>query len=114
MCSLFADPSLLGAAQKLCLALVDDLLFLLADGLDAGIAACHVAGAETVEHTHHLSLVSHHAIGFTQHLFHEGMLTSRLFAAVLAIDIGVYHARAERAGSIQGIGSDEIADVVGL
>ena len=33
---------------------------------------------------------------------------------MLAIDVGVHHAAAERAGAIKGVGGDQVADVVGL
>ncbi len=75
-------------------ALVDDLLLLLADRLDAGIGAGQLDAAQTVEDAHDLFLIDHDAVGLGQDFFHDRVRIGRLFAAVLAVDVGVDHAAA--------------------
>ena len=94
--------------------LVDDLLLLLADRLDAGVGAGQLDAAQAVEDAHDLFLKDHDAVGLAQDFLHDRVRVGRLLAAVLAVDVGVHHAAAERAGAVQGRAGDDVADVVRL
>ena len=70
--------------------------------------------AQAVEDPHHLLLVDHHAVGLFQDFLHHRVLVLGLLAAVLHLDVVVDHAAFQRAGAIQGVGGDDVAEVVGL
>src|SRR5687767_7173602 len=84
---LFADAALLGAFQEFRATVVDDLLFLFADGLDAGVCGREIDAAQAIEHAHALLLIDEHAVGFAKDLLHDGMIVDRLLAAMLAVDV---------------------------
>ena len=111
---LLGQAALLGSLDELHPAGVDDFLLLLADRLDAGVGAGQLDAAEPVEDAHTLFLVDHDAVGLREDLFHDRMRIDRLLPAMLAVDVSVHHAAAERAGTIEGVGGDEVADVVRL
>ena len=67
-----------------------------------------------IEDQHHLFLVDHHAVALFQDLLHHRMLVLGFFAAVLDLDVVVDHAAFQRPGTIQGVGGDDVAEVVGL
>src|SRR5260370_31294669 len=107
-----SHTALLGTLEKLGPALIDDLLLLLADRLDASIGTRQLDPAQPVQDPHHLLLKNHYAVGFSQDLLHDLMRISRSFAPVLAVHVGFNHAAAERAGPIESAAGDQIADVI--
>ena len=92
----------------------DHLQLLLADRLDATVGVGQLDAAQAVEDPHHLLLVDHHAVGLFQDFLHHRMLVLGLLAAVLDLDVVVDHAAFERAGTIEGVGGDDVAEMVGL
>ncbi len=92
----------------------DDRQLLLADRLDAGVGVGQLDPAQAVQDPHHLLLVDHHAVGLFQDLLHHRMLVLGRLAAVLDLDVVVDHAAFERPGAIEGVGGDDVAEVVGL
>ena len=97
-----STPALLAPLDEVGPAGVDDLLLLLADRLDAGVGAGQLDAAEAVQDPHDLFLVDHDAVGLGQDFLHDRVRIGRLLAAVLAVDVGVDHAAAERAGAVEG------------
>ena len=104
----------MGAVDELLAELGDDRQLLLADRLDARVGVGQLDAAQPVEDPHHLLLVDHHAVGLFQDFLHHGVRVLGLLAAVLDLDVVVDHAAFQRAGAVQGVGGDDVAEVVGL
>ena len=103
-----------GALDELLAELGDGLELLLADRLDATVGVGQLDAAQAIEDSHHLLLVDHHAVGLFQDLFHHRVFVLGLLPAVLHLDVVVDHAAFQRAGAIQGIGGDDVQELVGL
>src|SRR5262249_10169681 len=98
-----ADTELLRPTDEVGPALVNDVLFLLADRFDARIGARQIDSTHATQNPHHLFLVDHHAVGFGEDLFHDGMRIYRPFAAMFPIHIAIDHAAAERPWPIKRV-----------
>src|SRR5205823_4667910 len=93
---LLADAALPGAFDEVAPAGVDDVLLLLADRLDAGVGVGQLETAEAVEDPHHLLLVDEGPVSLVEDFLENGMRVAPLLAAVLAVDVAVHHAAAQR------------------
>ena len=59
-------------------------------------------------------LVDHHAVGFFQDVFENGVFVLGLLFSQLDIDIVVDHTAFERAGTIQRVRGDNVEEMIGL
>src|SRR5207245_10831397 len=96
-----AGPPLLGPTHELFPALIDNLVVLLADRLDTRVGARQLDATQAVENPHDLLLIAHDAVRLGQDIRHDRVRINRLLAAVLAVDVGIDHAAAERPGTIE-------------
>ena len=111
---LFGQTFLLAAAEEFLSIGSNQRFLLLADCLNTRIRFGQFDSAQAVQNTHDLFLVHHNAVGFGQDFLKDGVQVFRLFFLVLDRNVLVDHPTLERTGTVQSIGRDDVAKVVGL
>ena len=102
------------AFDELLAVLGDHFELFLADRLDARVGVGQRDAAQAVDDPHDLLLIDHHAVRFFEHVLHHRVLVFRLLPPVLDLDVVLDHAAFERAGAVEGVGGDDVAEAVGL
>ena len=99
------------AGEEPLLLLLDDAGLLLADRLDERVCVAQRDVPQPVADLHDLFLVGHDAVGLFEDLGHD-RVGQGPFGAVLAVD--VVGDQDHRAGTVQGVGGDQVLDAVRL
>ena len=111
---LFRQTQIDGPLEKFLLVGRDDRLLLLADRLDARVGFGQFDPTESVEDPHDLLLVNHHTVGFLEDFLEHRVQVGSGFFLELDGDVLVDHPPFERSWTVQGVGGDDVAKMVGF
>ena len=111
---LFRQTQIDGPLEEFLLVGRDDRLLLLADRLDARVGFGQFDPTESVEDPHDLLLVNHHTVGFFEDFLKHRVQVGGGFLFELDCDVLVDHPPFERSWTVQGVGGDDVAKMVGF
>ncbi len=112
--SFLLKPCCDSTCHELFVVVGNDFLFFLADRFDAGIRGGQRNFAESIQDLHDLFLVDHHAVGFFQDFLQHVEFVFGWPATMFHIDVLLDHSAFEWSGTVQRVGRNDVAKVIGL
>ena len=111
---LFCKPQIESPLKELLLIGCDNRFFFLADGFDTRVGFGQLDSAQAIQDPHNLFLVDHHTVGLFEDFLQDRVQVGGGFLFQFDGDVFIDHTPFERAGTIQCVGSDNVAEVVGF